>query len=238
MAKACGVKCEKFYVGFDVPVKIFGVQILPAALFRKQIGETEYGIGMIPFGGYVKMLGQDDNPNNIQTEIERSRGESENDGEVEKAGFVDRNELDPRSYRAKSVPQRMAIISAGVIFNLIFAVILAAVAFKMGVDYDPAAIGSVDAGGPAWEHNLAGVKLLRVGDEPVNEDRYFTWADMAQEIVFSADEGPVEFEVIRIDSDKPEIVNTIPRKGIRRDAPDLPLLGYRPRCFPKSAQTT
>jgi regulator of sigma E protease len=28
-------------------------------------GETEYGIGILPFGGYVKMLGQDDNPANI-----------------------------------------------------------------------------------------------------------------------------------------------------------------------------
>ena len=73
VAKACGVKCEKFYVGFDVPIKIFGRQILPAVLFRKQIGETEYGIGMVPFGGYVKMLGQDDNPGNIEREIERSR---------------------------------------------------------------------------------------------------------------------------------------------------------------------
>jgi len=117
VAKACGVKCEKFYVGFDVPIKIFGRQILPAALFRKQIGETEYGIGMVPFGGYVKMLGQDDNPGNIEREIERSR-EGGDSGAAESAGYIDRNELDPRSYRAKTVPQRMAIISAGVIFNL------------------------------------------------------------------------------------------------------------------------
>ena len=228
VAKACGVKCEKFYVGFDVPIKIFGRQILPAALFRKQVGETEYGIGMIPFGGYVKMLGQDDNPNNIQQEIERSKGETENDGEVEKAGYVDRNELDPRSYRAKSVPQRMAIISAGVIFNLIFAVLFAALAFRSGVNYDPPSIGAVTAGGPAWEQNLAGAQLSRVGKEPINGERYFTWSDMAQEIVFSADEGPVEFDLIRANSTEQETVETVPRKGIRPDLPDLPLLGFSP----------
>ena len=66
-AKACGVKCEKFYVGFDVPLRLGPLQ-LPRALFRKQIGETEYGIGIIPLGGYVKMLGQDDNPANAAKE--------------------------------------------------------------------------------------------------------------------------------------------------------------------------
>ena len=41
--------------------------------------------------------------------------------------------LDPRSYLAKSVPQRMAIISAGVIMNVIFAFIFAVAAYMMGV---------------------------------------------------------------------------------------------------------
>ena len=235
VAKACGVKCEKFYVGFDVPIKIFGRQILPAALFRKQIGETEYGIGMVPFGGYVKMLGQDDNPSNIQQEIQRSRGEGEtdSDGQAEQAGYVDKNELDPRSYRAKTVPQRMAIISAGVIFNLIFAILFAALAFKFGVNYDPASIGSVVGGGPGWEQNLADAELVKVGDEPVNKDRYFTFNDMGQEIVFSADEGPVEFELKRDGSDEIETVPVEARKKMRRDLPDLPLIGLGPMMIPE-----
>jgi regulator of sigma E protease len=53
VAKACGVKCEKFYLGFDVG----GLK-----LCSFKWGETEYGIGILPLGGYVKMLGQDDNP--------------------------------------------------------------------------------------------------------------------------------------------------------------------------------
>ena len=233
VAKACGVKCEKFYVGFDVPIKIFGRQILPATLFRKQIGETEYGIGMIPFGGYVKMLGQDDNPGNIDREIQRSReGGSGDSAQAESAGYVDRNELDPRSYRAKSVPQRMAIISAGVIFNLIFAVLFAALAFKFGVNYDPASIGSVVGGGPAWEANMAGAQLTRVGSEPVSAERYFTFNDMAQEIIFSADEGPVEFELTRDGGTTSELIEVNPVAGIRRQAPDLPMLGVNPQLIP------
>ena len=72
VAKMCGVKCEKFYVGFDVPIKIGPIQF-PRTLFRKQWGETEYGIGIVPLGGYVKMLGQDDNPANTAKEAERIR---------------------------------------------------------------------------------------------------------------------------------------------------------------------
>ncbi len=72
VAKMFGVKCEKFYVGFDVPIRIGPLQ-LPRTLFRRQWGETEYGIGIIPLGGYVKMLGQDDNPANSAKEAERIR---------------------------------------------------------------------------------------------------------------------------------------------------------------------
>jgi len=149
VAKACGVKCEKFYVGFDPPLKIAGIE-LPRTLFKKQWGETEYGIGIVPLGGYVKMLGQDDNPANAAAEAERIKQSGE--------------QLDPRSYPAKSVPQRMAIISAGVIFNLIFGVLLATVAYKMGVKYTPTVIGGAGIGDPAW---LAGIKP---GDRIVSLD--------------------------------------------------------------------
>ena len=57
LAKACGVKCDKFYVGFDVPIRLFGKTIIPGKLIHWQWGETEYGIGSIPLGGYVKMMG-------------------------------------------------------------------------------------------------------------------------------------------------------------------------------------
>jgi len=64
VAKACGVKCEKFYLGFDVG----GLKLLSF-----KWGETEYGIGALPLGGYVKMLGQDDNPAAAAAEAQRAR---------------------------------------------------------------------------------------------------------------------------------------------------------------------
>ena len=49
-AKAFGVKCEKFYVGFDVPIKLGPIR-LPSKLIHFQWGETEYGFGAFPLGG-------------------------------------------------------------------------------------------------------------------------------------------------------------------------------------------
>jgi len=153
-AKACGVKCEKFYVGFDVPIKIGPIRF-PRSLVRFQWGETEYGIGILPLGGYVKMLGQDDDPRNAQTEAERTRIAG---GEGEPV------QLDPRSYPAKSVPQRMLIISAGVIMNLIFAVIFAAVAYRQGVPYTPCEVGNVIGGSPAWNAGIRpGDRIIQIG---------------------------------------------------------------------------
>lgn len=170
VAKACGVKCEKFYVGFDVPIKL-GPITLPSALFRKQIGETEYGVGIIPLGGYVKMLGQDDNPAAAAEENRRIRVKKENAAVDE-----DEYQLDPRSYPAKSVPQRMAIISAGVIMNLIFGVIFAAIAYKMGLSYTPCVIGKTSPGQPAWTAGLEpGDKIIQMGrDEEPSEHLRFS----------------------------------------------------------------
>ena len=156
VAKACGVKCEKFYVGFDAPLKIGPIR-LPRTLFRKQWGETEYGIGIIPLGGYVKMLGQDDNPANAAAEAERIR----NGGS-----------LDPRSYPSKTVPQRMAIISAGVVFNLIFGLIFAAIAYKMGVSYTPTLIGGTSVGDPAWMAGIQpGDKIVSLNEDEADDDQ-------------------------------------------------------------------
>jgi len=173
VAKACGVKCEKFYVGFDVPIRI-GPLVLPRALLRKRWGETEYGIGIIPLGGYVKMLGQDDNPAHAAAEAERIRVAGQSGAGT--GGEAPASELDPRSYPAKSVPKRMAIISAGVVFNLIFAVIFATIAYLMGVSYIPCIIGGTMAGDPAWIAALQpGDKVIQLGPEGRrDEDLRFT----------------------------------------------------------------
>ena len=218
VAKACGVKCEKFYVGFDISIGI-GRFRLPRALFKFQWGETEYGLGILPLGGYVKMLGQDDNPLNAEAEAERARISQDDDleeadgdevaakdavavAELEEAEKTEETgadteskliaavdsvsplltrkesvELDPRSYVAKNVPQRMAIISAGVIMNLIFAVIFAAVAYRMGVKITPCVVAGTSAGDPAWQQAWpAGSQIVQLGrDGEPDSDLRFQW---------------------------------------------------------------
>ena len=64
----------------------------------------------------------------------------------------------------------MAIISAGVIMNMIFAFIFATVAYKIGVPYNPSIVSRTAPGSPAWQADIRpGDEIVQVGDivEPV-----------------------------------------------------------------------
>src|SRR5204863_8118386 len=75
--------------------------------------------------------------------------------------------LNPRSYLAKSVPQRMAIISAGVVMNIIFAFIFAVIAYGMGVPYLPSIVSETVPGSPAWHAGIEpGDEIVRIGNRP------------------------------------------------------------------------
>ncbi|WP_425619345.1 site-2 protease family protein [Anatilimnocola sp. NA78] len=247
VAKACGVKCEKFYVGFDfleIPIP-FTPWKIPRSLWKMQIGETEYGIGSLPLGGYVKMLGQDDDPRNAETEAERTKAiasgtaaeglvsgtsveQSTAEGltlgsTIEKIGekalhvppthsaaaadvpppnavAVKNAEgktiyLDPRSYTAKSVPARMAIISAGVIMNAIFAVVFATIAYKMGVLEMPAGVGGSVPGDPAWQAGLEpGSKIIAFGKDSKPYE-HLRWEDLMRNIVLNGKKADLAIQV-------------------------------------------
>ncbi len=155
VAKWCDVNVERFSIGFG-PV-----------LWSRKLGETEYALSAIPFGGYVKMLGQDD--------IDPSQLTS------------DEIAQDPRSYTAKSVPQRMAIISAGVTMNIITGLLFFVVAFLNGVEADDRVIGSVQVGMPAWEHGI------RAGDTltEINGERIDNYRDIMRSVALSRGEVTV-----------------------------------------------
>ncbi|MEZ6135438.1 MAG: site-2 protease family protein [Pirellulaceae bacterium] len=170
-AKTFGVRCDKFYVGFDPPMSIGPIR-LPRTLGKFQWGETEYGIGIIPLGGYVKMLGQDDDPRQAEAEAERIR-----------LGDGEDAPLDPRSFPAKPVWQRMIIISAGVVMNLIFAVIMAGVAFWYGVPYTPTVVGGTLAGGPAWEAGVEPGDQILSFNSNMEDDPNLRYQDFATGVV-------------------------------------------------------
>ncbi len=205
-AKTFGVKCEKFYVGFDVPISIGPIR-LPRTLGRFRWGETEYGIGIVPLGGYVKMLGQDDDPRNAQIEAERSR-----QGEGPDA------QLDPRSYQAKPVWQRMIIISAGVVMNVISAVFLAAAAFLYGVPYTPTIIGSTPIGSPSWEAGLrAGDRILQVA-RMTQDDPYLRFEDLsAKTAIQGMRQGAREVPFTFIRDGQRMTINAIPTRNLNSE---------------------
>jgi len=96
--------------------------------------ETEYRIGLIPFGGFVKMLGQDD---------------------IGPVKAID----DPRSFANKPIGTRMGVITAGVVFNAISAIIVFMIVFLVGIKLQPPVVGMVLPDSPA---KRAG---LKPGDE-------------------------------------------------------------------------
>ncbi|MCA9070955.1 MAG: RIP metalloprotease RseP, partial [Planctomycetaceae bacterium] len=136
VAKWCDVHVERFSIGFG-PI-----------LWSFKRGETEYALSLIPFGGYVKMLGQDDMDATQMSNEEIAQ--------------------DPRSYSAKSVPQRMGIISAGVIMNIITGMLFFAIAFSIGVKTPPSIIGGTQPGSPAGQAGLDyGDRITQINDRKV-----------------------------------------------------------------------
>ena len=233
-AKTFGVKCEKFYVGFDVPIRLGPIKF-PSTLGKFKYGETEYGIGVIPLGGYVKMLGQDDDPRKQEEEAKRIQveGEDANDSEVKA--------LDPRSFPAKPVWQRMIIISAGVVMNVITGVLFAAIAFGFGVEYNPAVIGSVTPGGPAWQAGIEpGGQVIKVGTW---SDPQMHFLEMRKEILtrgLEQPDAPIDLGVSYPEGDKNYTLTT-QASPLQKEArmigiaiPNAARLGSNPRLVPQS----
>ena len=104
-AKLFKTKVEKFYLFFDIKF----------SLFKKKIGETVYGIGWLPLGGYVKIAGMID-----ESMVTEQMNEVPN----------------PWEFRSKPAWQRLIIMLGGVTVNFILAVIIyIGMAYKYGDQY-------------------------------------------------------------------------------------------------------
>jgi regulator of sigma E protease len=126
MAKRAGIKVEEF--GFGLPPRLWG----------KKKGETIYSINAIPFGGFVRMFGEDANdPKMLKSK---------------------------RSFVAKSMRARTLVIIAGVVMNFLFAWLLLTIGFTVGMEpllVPGDILNSVRDGGIVVE---AGVKVEGVED--------------------------------------------------------------------------
>jgi regulator of sigma E protease len=219
VAKMCGVRCDKFFLGFDVG----GYKI------SKKWGETEYGIGILPLGGYVKMLGQEDTVASLEEQLAKSRALEGSPEAVQVTGPDGTKQwVHNRSYLAKSVPQRMAIISAGVIMNVIFAVVFAAIAFRLGAPEEPADVGGTAPGGAAWRAGL------RPGDRIAKLDGVAdpTYKSLVEAVLFGDPAKGVELLVERPGA-KPRTVAVLPDL----DSP-LPRIGVSPTNALRLSSTT
>lgn len=232
VAKACGIKCEKFYVGFDAfDIKFGDFVLIPRRLVHWQWGETEYGIGILPLGGYVKMLGQEDSPSKMAEE--RQRALQGGSGEGEDGEGSSEPTVDPRSYIAQSVPKRMAVISAGVIMNLIFAVVFGTIAFYNGVFYDPPVIGLTTPGSPANQADLDGTEVVSINGVDTT-DKYFTFYHLREAVIFTDPGETVELEVKRNGESEAKKVKITPTNDLLKDPLlNLPAIGIVPRTEAK-----
>lgn len=115
-----------------------------------RVSPTEYRLNYLPFGGYVKMLGQDD--------VDPTRVSAASD-----------------SYQSCKPWKRMIVISAGVIANLIIAALLFIVVFSIGLPAEPAKVGSIAPGSAASRAVAVNAAALGVTDRGLKPgDRVLT----------------------------------------------------------------
>ena len=143
-AKLFKTRVEKFYLFFDVKF----------SLFKKKIGETVYGIGWLPLGGYVKIAGM-----------------------IDESMDTDAMKEEPKDWEFRSKPawQRLIIMLGGVTVNFILAIIIyVGLAYAYGDQYIPA--DSLKDGIAVTEKTIGdkigiqtGDKILAVDGEPVKD---------------------------------------------------------------------
>lgn len=154
VAKLCGIRVLAFSIGFGTP------------LFKKEIGGTEYRISLIPFGGYVKMAGE--NPDD------------------EKSGSAD-------EFTSKPVWQRALVAVAGPVANFVFAFLMLWFMFVWGVEeplyLERPVIGAVTKGSISENAGLqAGDSVLTINNKPMK-----SWSDINMVFALQSREYKISF---------------------------------------------
>jgi len=132
-AKIFKTRVEKFYLFFDVKY----------SLFKKKIGETVYGIGWLPLGGYVKISGMIDESMDTEAMAEEPK---------------------PWEFRSKPTWQRLIIMLGGVTVNFVLAVLIyIALAYAYGKQYVP--MDSLKDGVAVIEKEIGDKLGIETGDK-------------------------------------------------------------------------
>jgi regulator of sigma E protease len=202
-AKRVGIRVIKFQLGFN-----------PTILsFRR--GDTEYSLGALPLGGYVKMAGE--NPEDVEHD--------------EKGNVVKR----PDQFLAKTKWQRFQVLIMGPVMNLALAFVLTAVVLYQGVErlsYEdqPAIVGVVTAGSPAAGADIRpGDRIVSVAGRSVN-----TWEQVLMAVGTKA-EREVSIGLLRSGM---EITRKVTPAAIKQSRFEIGDIGVLPNVHPhvKSVQ--
>ncbi len=140
VAVSCGIKVLKYSIGFGKPIYTWRLKGKP----------TEFSIGMLPLGGYVKMLDEREGP------------------------------VDPAerhlAFNTQPLKSRAAVVAAGPIANLLLAILLYSVVNWVGLQEPRAVLASPVAGSIAERAGLRGEELVRQAafdGEPLEDVRSF-----------------------------------------------------------------
>jgi regulator of sigma E protease len=148
VARWCGVKVLRFSIGFGKPI------------FSRRFGsdQTEFVVGALPLGGYVKMLDEREAP------------------------VEDMRDL-PYAFNRQSVWKRIAIVSAGPIANLLLAIALYWVLFMHGVMGMKPILGEITQGSPAAQVSMKSGELIqKIAATPVVSWQDVRWALLQQSL--------------------------------------------------------
>jgi regulator of sigma E protease len=138
---------------FKIRIPSFSLGFGPR-IFSKKIGETEFCLSAIPFGGYVEIAGA----------AEVGQGD-------QKEAFA----TDKGSFANKPYYQKMCVMFGGIFFNLIFAYCTMIILFAVGIPKTPlmpaTMISAVQKGSAAEKYDLLpGDRILSIKEENVEND--------------------------------------------------------------------
>lgn len=164
-------------LGHFLVAKHFGIKVLKFSLgfgpkvLGKKIGETEYLISAVPLGGYVKMLGESDN---------------EDEDPI-------LPEDEAKSFSHKPTIQRIAVVGAGPLFNLLLALLIFCASFGFsGMQVLTTEIGQVREGSPADNAGLKKGDLI-ISIDGMDTD---TWPQL-KELVRDNQGEPIKITLLR-----------------------------------------
>lgn len=225
-AKWAGVRVHQFAIGFGTPIvswrkgmgfalgstekKVLevlrqkhrdeGVDFKDKTIsdfeFPPGVSPTEYRLNWIPFGGYVKMLGQEDLDPAAASQA-------------------------PDSYTKKPVWKRMVIISAGVVMNIILAALLFVIVYMVGRDVITPRVGAVAPNSPAANARLIAGDPGETPARLMPDDRIVAVAgkepksfnDVQLEVIMARRSRSIELQVERAGLLAPLMFEMTPRQS-------------------------